>query len=136
MVSVAESELEHEREDRGNHLILIHCAAVGRERAPAYARLVAKVGSELARLLVVRADRLSRPARFVFAVDADEEEHEEADDGADDEADRAAVADGRPADPDEEPEEEGPRERDDAVVESGGAEMHRPRSYLGQNARQ
>ena len=33
MSSVAESE--DEREDRGNHLILVHCAAVGRERPPA-----------------------------------------------------------------------------------------------------
>jgi hypothetical protein len=52
MLSVAESDPEHEREDRGNHLILVHCAAVGRERAPAYARLVEKIGSELARLLM------------------------------------------------------------------------------------
>ena len=50
MSSVAESE--DEREDRGNHLILVHCAAVGRERPPAYARLVEKIGSELARLLM------------------------------------------------------------------------------------
>ena len=50
MLSVAESEFE--REERGNHLILVHCAAVGSERPPAYARLVAKVGGELARLLM------------------------------------------------------------------------------------
>jgi hypothetical protein len=50
MLSVAESEFE--REDRGNHLILVHCAAVGSERPSAYARLVGKVGSELARLLM------------------------------------------------------------------------------------
>ena len=56
----------------------------------------------------VRADRLSRPARLVLAVDADEQEHQEADDGADDEAHGAAVADRRAADPDEEPEEERP----------------------------
>jgi len=48
MLSVAESEFE--REDRGNHLILVHCAAVGSERPSAYTRLVGKVGSELARL--------------------------------------------------------------------------------------
>jgi hypothetical protein len=50
MLSVAESE--YEREERGNHLILVHCANVGQERPPAYARLVAKVGAELARLLL------------------------------------------------------------------------------------
>lgn len=52
MVSVAESEYEPEREERGNHLILVHCAAVGRDRPSAHARLVGKVGSELARLLM------------------------------------------------------------------------------------
>ena len=52
MSSLAEHEHEHEREDRGNHLILVHCAAVGQERPSAYARLVGKVGSELARLLM------------------------------------------------------------------------------------
>ncbi len=51
MLSVAESEFE--REERGNHLILVHCAAVGNDRPSAYARLVGKVGSELARLLMV-----------------------------------------------------------------------------------
>jgi hypothetical protein len=50
MLSVAESEFE--REDRGNHLILVHCAAVGSERPSAYARLVGKVGSEHERLLM------------------------------------------------------------------------------------
>ena len=50
MLSVAESEFE--REDRGNHRILVHCAAVGSERPSAYTRLVGKVGSELARLLM------------------------------------------------------------------------------------
>jgi hypothetical protein len=50
MLSVAESE--YEREERGNHLILVHCANVGQDRPPAYARLVAKVGGELARLLL------------------------------------------------------------------------------------
>jgi hypothetical protein len=51
MSSVAESDLEPERE-RGDHLILVHCAAVGRERPSAHSRLVGKVGSELARLLM------------------------------------------------------------------------------------
>jgi hypothetical protein len=50
MLSVAESEFE--REERGNHLILVHCVAVGNDRPSAYARLVGKVGSELARLLM------------------------------------------------------------------------------------
>ena len=52
MLSVAESDPEPEREQRGDHLILVHCAAVGRDRPSAYARLVGKVGSELARLLM------------------------------------------------------------------------------------
>jgi hypothetical protein len=52
MLSVAESDPEPEREQRGDHLILVHCAAVGRDRPSAYARLVAKVGTELARLLL------------------------------------------------------------------------------------
>ena len=52
MRSVAESQPEPEREERGNHLILVHCAAVGRERPSGYSRLVGKVGSELARLLL------------------------------------------------------------------------------------
>ena len=54
MLSAAESEYdpEREREDRGNHLILVHCAAVGQEPLTAHARLVAKVGAELARLLM------------------------------------------------------------------------------------
>jgi len=37
MLSVAESHPEPEREERGDHLILIHCAAVGRERPSAHA---------------------------------------------------------------------------------------------------
>ena len=52
MSSFAEYEYEPDREERGNHLILVHCAAVGRERPSAYARLVGKVGAELARLLM------------------------------------------------------------------------------------
>ena len=52
MLSVAESHPEPEREERGDHLLLVHCAAVGRERPSAYARLVEKIGSELARLLM------------------------------------------------------------------------------------
>jgi hypothetical protein len=52
MLSVAESDPEPEREERGDHLLLVHCAAVGRERPSAYARLVEKIGSELARLLM------------------------------------------------------------------------------------
>ena len=52
MSSVAESDWEPEREERGDHLILVHCAAVGRERPTAHARLVGKVGGELARLLM------------------------------------------------------------------------------------
>jgi hypothetical protein len=52
MLSVAESEFEPHREQRGDHLILVHCANVGRERPPAYARLVEKIGSELTRLLM------------------------------------------------------------------------------------
>ena len=52
MSSVAESDPGHEREERGNHLILVHCAAVGQVGPSAYARLVAKVGAELARLLM------------------------------------------------------------------------------------
>ena len=66
----------------------------------------------------------------MLAVDADEEEHEEAEDGADDEADGAAVADRRAADPHEQPEEKGPGERDHAVVEGGRAgDVHRRRCY-------
>lgn len=52
MSIVAESHPEPEREERGDHLILVHCAAVGRDRPSAYARLVGKVGNELARLLM------------------------------------------------------------------------------------
>jgi len=52
MLSVAESHPEPEREERGDHLILVHCAAVGQERPSAHSRLVGKVGSELARLLM------------------------------------------------------------------------------------
>ena len=52
MVSIAESKPEPEREERGSHLLLVHCAAVGRERPSAYSRLVGKVGGELARLLM------------------------------------------------------------------------------------
>ena len=52
MLSVAESHPEPEREERGDHLILVHCAAVGRERPSAHARLVEKIGNELLRLLL------------------------------------------------------------------------------------
>jgi hypothetical protein len=52
MLSVAKSDPNPDREERGDHLILVHCAAVGRERPSPYARLVGKVGSELARLLM------------------------------------------------------------------------------------
>jgi hypothetical protein len=52
MSIVAESHPEPGREERGDHLILVHCAAVGRERPSGYARLVGKVGIELARLLM------------------------------------------------------------------------------------
>ena len=52
MLNLAESDPEFDREERGNHLILVHCAAVGRERPSAYSRLVGKVGGELARLLM------------------------------------------------------------------------------------
>ena len=52
MLSVAESHPEPEREERGDHLILVHCAAVGRDRPSAHARLVDKLGGELARLLM------------------------------------------------------------------------------------
>ena len=52
MLSVAEYDPEPDREERGNRLILVHCANVGRERPSAYARLVGKVGGELARLLM------------------------------------------------------------------------------------
>ena len=52
MLSAAQSRQEPEREERGDHLILVHCAAVGRDPRTAYARLVAKVGNELARLLM------------------------------------------------------------------------------------
>lgn len=52
MLSVAESDPEPFREERGDHLLLVHCANVGRERPSAHARLVDKIGSELARLLV------------------------------------------------------------------------------------
>jgi hypothetical protein len=52
MLSVAESDPGPEREERGDNLILVHCAAVGRERPSAHSRLVGKVGSELARLLM------------------------------------------------------------------------------------
>jgi hypothetical protein len=52
MFSYAETQPDPDREERGNHLILVHCAAVGRERPPAYARLVEKIGSELTRLLM------------------------------------------------------------------------------------
>jgi hypothetical protein len=53
MLSVAESHPEPEREERGDLLLLVHCANVGRERPSAYARLVEKIGGELARLLVL-----------------------------------------------------------------------------------
>lgn len=43
---------EPHREERGDLLLLVHCAAVAAERPSAYARLVEKVGGELARLLV------------------------------------------------------------------------------------
>ena len=121
MLSVAESHPEPEREERGDLLLLVHCANVGRERPSAYARLVEQDRWGARAATSVRSDRLSRPARLVLAVDADEQEHQEADDGADDEAHGAAVADRRAADPNEEPEEERPRERDDAVVERGWA---------------
>ena len=52
MSIVAEAQPEPEREERGDHLILVHCAAVGKEPPSPYARLVAKVGAELARLLM------------------------------------------------------------------------------------
>jgi hypothetical protein len=52
MSSVAESGPEPERVERGDHLLLVHCAAVGRDRPSGYARLVEKIGSELARLLL------------------------------------------------------------------------------------
>ena len=51
-MNLAESYPEPEREERGDHLLLVHCAAVGRERPSAYARLVEKIGFELARLLM------------------------------------------------------------------------------------
>jgi hypothetical protein len=46
-MSIAEPHRE-----RGDTLLLVHCAAVSRERPSAYARLVDAVGGELARLLV------------------------------------------------------------------------------------
>jgi hypothetical protein len=52
MFSLAETHPEPDREERGDHLLLVHCANVGRERPSAYARLVEKIGSELARLLM------------------------------------------------------------------------------------
>jgi hypothetical protein len=52
MLSVAESHPEPEREERGDMLLLVHCANVGRDRPPAYARLVEKIGAELTRLLM------------------------------------------------------------------------------------
>ena len=50
MISIA----EHEPPDRGrgDHLLLVHCAAVGDAGPTAYARLEAAVGGELARLLL------------------------------------------------------------------------------------
>ena len=52
MLSLAENHPEPDREERGDHLLLVHCANVGRERPSAYARLVEKIGSELTRLLM------------------------------------------------------------------------------------
>jgi hypothetical protein len=52
MSNLAESYPDPERDERGDHLLLVHCAAVGRERPSAYARLVEKIGGELARLLM------------------------------------------------------------------------------------
>jgi len=52
MFRLAESQFEPEREERGDHLLLVHCAAVGRDRPSANARLVEKIGGELARLLM------------------------------------------------------------------------------------
>jgi hypothetical protein len=52
MLNVAEAQPEPDREQRGDLLLLVHCATVGQERPSAYARLVGKVGGELARLLV------------------------------------------------------------------------------------
>jgi hypothetical protein len=52
MSIIAEYEHDPEREERGDHLILVHSAAVGRDRPSAYSRLVGKVGAELARLLM------------------------------------------------------------------------------------
>src|SRR5207245_11591313 len=89
------------------------------------------VGRQLRARTRLRARAPSGPARLVFAVDADEQEDQKAGDAADDERHRAAEADRAAADPDEEPEEEGPHERRDAVVESGEAEVHRARSYRG-----
>jgi hypothetical protein len=43
---------EPHREERGDTLLLVHCAAVVDERPSAYSRLVDAVGGELARLLV------------------------------------------------------------------------------------
>jgi hypothetical protein len=43
---------EPHREERGDMLLLVHCALVADERPSGYARLVEKVGGELARLLV------------------------------------------------------------------------------------
>src|SRR6478735_7381788 len=73
----------------------------------------------------LRARRPSGAARLVFAIDPDEDEDQERGDAADDERDRAAVADSRAADPDQQAEEERPQERRDPVVDCGGPEMHR-----------
>jgi hypothetical protein len=46
-MSIADSQPE-----RGDLLLLVHCAAVSDERPSAYARLEDKLGGELARLLM------------------------------------------------------------------------------------
>ena len=50
-MSIAQPQPQQEPE-RGDHLLLIHCAAVTDERPSAYARLVDAVGGELARSLL------------------------------------------------------------------------------------
>jgi hypothetical protein len=72
---------------RGDALLLAHCAAFS-DTPSAYSRLELEVGEQLARLLVFGLSA-PRARRLVVAVDADEQEGQEADDASDDERDAA-----------------------------------------------
>ena len=73
---------------RGDALLLAHCAAFG-DTPNAYARVEEQLGEHLARLLVSGLSAPVGARRLLLAVDADEEERQEADDAADDERDAA-----------------------------------------------